>query len=130
MDERELPRGWTTWHGGVDDILVLTFRPDIFDGSAYPAPCLPTLAVKPERSRGRRGRPRSSRSGGTWCAELTIEPNVTLGRRTAPDRATAIDRGIELAEQFVCGSIDLREAYPEPREAYLEKVEELVGNEA
>lgn len=126
VQESELPTGWTVWHARPDDILVLTYRPDVFDADAFPPQCVPTLTVKPERTRGGRGRPRDPRRASSWVAELRLEPDVPLARRVAPDRGAAIDEGVALTEQFVAGEIDFVATYPDPHRPYLERLQELV----
>lgn len=42
--DMELPEGWRVWSES-DDRLILAYRPDVFDGAGFAAPCLPTLYV-------------------------------------------------------------------------------------
>lgn len=124
MSER-VPDGWETWHTDPGGISVWVYRPDVFDGEAFPPAHIPTLTIKPARERGPRGRP-----GGTpreWWSELRLEPDVLLERRTAGTRAAAHTNAIELATAFTGGNIATREAYTEPPIAYLEELDSLIG---
>lgn len=129
MHDADLPDGWTVWHDRPDDIVVLAYRPDLFDGSNYPAACLPTIAIKPERVRGRRGRPRPAGAASSWTATLTLEPDVEIARRTGDDRKTAIEAGLTLASAFVGNEFDLRSSYPDPHRPYLERLEAIIQSE-
>lgn len=64
-----------------------------------------------------------------WCAELTVEPNVVIDRTREPDRELAIESGLELARAFSGGSIDYRDGFVDPDNAYLDRLDELVGSE-
>ena len=127
MEGRDLPDGWTVWHARPDDIVVLTYRPDVFDGSRFEAACLPTIAIKPERSREGRGRPRAAGTGGPWRVELMLEPDAVVESRRTETREQALEVGERLAAAFADGEIAYRAAYTHPNEAYLERLDELVG---
>ncbi len=126
MSDRDPPPGWEIWHDRPDGPLVLTYRPDVFDTQAFPAACLPTVTVKPERTRGHRGRPGDPDRADRWVAELMLEPDVQLARRHAPDRADACEAGHALAQAFVDGAFDLAAAYADPPMPYLERLESLL----
>lgn len=129
MNDADLPPGWTVWHDRPDDIVVLAYRPDLFDGSNYPAACLPTIAIKPERLRGPRGKPRPAGAATSWTATLTLEPDVVIERRTASEREAAIETARALASAFVSNEYDLRSSYPDPHQSYLERLEATIQNE-
>ena len=124
----ELPEGWTEWHAGADGMRIWAFRPDVFDGSEFPAGCLPTLSLKPQRARGPRGYADATADRG-WCVELRLEPDVCLKRRTDADREPLLETAQAFATAFVAGELELRSGYADPHEAYLSRLEELVGVE-
>ena len=125
MDLPTLPDGWTVWNDGSDGRVVVTYRPDVFDSSAFPAPCLPTIYVTDGPRDSRPAAARREKTG--WQVVLFLEPEIELDRRSYDDRETALEGAVSLAEEFAAGEIEFREAYQVPREAYLEKLEELVG---
>lgn len=127
MVSQEFPAGWTRWHDGSDGTLIVTFRPDVFDGQAFPAPCLPTITVKRERARGPRGRPavRSERET-AWTVELRLEPEVVVERFSRESREAAVETACELARAFANGEIAYRDAYEHPRAAYLDELDALI----
>lgn len=120
-----LPAGWTVWTDDPDGRTVLAFRPDIFDGDAYPAPCMPTIYVSNGSRRRRPG------AGGLetdeWHAELFLEPDVTGPTERRDSRGAAREAAVDLARRFVAGGIDHRALYQVPREAYLDRLDELLG---
>ncbi len=122
-----LPDGWVVWNQEPTD-LVLVYRPDIFDTDAFPAPCLPTLYV----TRGRRSR-RPGRSepdpDDPWIVTLYLEPEIDGPTREFDDRTAAETGAARLAERFASGEIDYRSFYQHPREAYLDRLDELTGRE-
>lgn len=120
--------GWSQWHEGTDGILVLTFRPDVFDGEQFPEPCLPTITVKRARDRGPKGRPRQ-RPGSSWSVTFHLEPAVELRRALTDDRSEAIDRAQEWAKSFSADQLDYRDAYLEPRPEYLEALDTVIQSE-
>lgn len=124
----EVSDGWVEW-SHADDRLVLAYRPDVFDGGAFPPPCLPTIYV----SRGRRGRhpgvERDPPPGTPWYVTLFLEPDVECDPETFGTRARARDGARDLACRFAAGSVDYRALYQVPREAYFEKLDELTGRE-
>ena len=120
VNEAELPAGWTVWHERPDDLCILAYRPDIFDGSEFPAACLPTITIKPARTRGPRGRPNPAEIATSWVTVLTVEPDVEIVRTVGETRSTAINAGIEFSQAFSNGSLDIEGAYTDPHEQYLE----------
>lgn len=130
VTEREPPGGWTVWNAEPGGRVIYAYRPDVFDSDRFPAACLPTLTVAP----GAPNRPASEAELGptdVWRVEFFLEPDVTVRpARTYDSREAAIDGALEIAEQFVAGELDYRDAYQVPREAYLERLDELTGREA
>lgn len=125
LEESALGEGWTVW-SAEDDRVVLAYRPDVFDGSAFPAPCLPTVYV----TRGRPNRrPKGTRTRGdsAWAVTLRVEPSVEHPSKTYDSRADAVEHAGILTERFADGDIDYRSLYQVPREAYLRKLDELTG---
>lgn len=122
------PAGWTVWSADADGRGVLVYRPDVFDGEEFPAPCLPTLYLTHgPRERRRPGRSRPD-SDAAWHVTLYLEPEVTVpGGGTFPTREEAVEAALDLARQFSAGEVDVREVYQVPREAYLDKLEALTG---
>lgn len=123
--DESLPAGWTRW-SEAERKLVWAYRPDVFDGGAFPAPCLPTIYV----TQGRRNR----RPGGEtpppdapWYVTLFLEPDVSRAAEEHPDRAAAVREATELARRFADGEIDYRGLYQLPREDYFEQLDELTG---
>jgi hypothetical protein len=124
MEFAELPDGWTLWSQEAEK-AVLAYRPDVFDGGAFPAPCLPTIYV----TRGKRTRrPGSQRQGTDWHVVLYLEPEVTGPEETYPTEAAAVTGATELATRFSNAEVDPSEYYEVPRERYLEKLESLTGS--
>lgn len=123
----ELPDGWVVWADDGEGRAVYTFRPDVFEGQSFPAPCLPTIYVStrpPEQRRRRAGQP-SNR----WHVALFLEPEVRVRDREASfdTRQAAIDAAVEVATAFSDGAIDVRAAYQRPRDEYLDELERLTG---
>lgn len=121
----DLHGAWTVW--SEDDYrAVLVFRPDVFDSQAFPAPCLPTIYL----TKGRRNRrPGDNRPdpGDPWYVTLSLEPDVSRERERYADREAAVEATQSLAAAFADGEIDYRELYQVPREAYLDRLDELTG---
>lgn len=125
--ERAPPSGWEVWHEEPGDRLTLAFRPDVFDSSAFPPACLPTIAVAPGRGPDQRPE-RRARTGG-WYRALFLEPDVRVRAADATYGAwgAAVDGAVELGAAFVAGDVDYRAAYQVPREAYLARLDDLVS---
>ena len=128
LEEAALGDGWRVWNA-ENDRVILAYRPNVFDGGEFPAPCLPTLYV----TRGRRNRrPEGNRNlppDAPWMVTLYLEPEVDR----APESYDALPDAVEAAEaltrRFSAGEVDYRALYQVPREAYLEKLDELTGRE-
>ena len=126
MPSPDLPDGWVRWHDGPDGVLIATYRPDVFDGTRFPAACLPTLSVKPKRDRGRRGRPTRAGREAEWTTELILEPDVVVDRTDHRDRDGAVAEAYRLAQAFVNGHLEYRAAYDVPRDRYLAQLDGLL----
>jgi len=122
-----LPAGWEVWNEEPEGRVILAYRPDVFDSEAFDPACLPTLTVAPGRSPDRppvrRGR------GEGWHAALYMEARVRVRSCDASfvDREAAIAGAREIAGRFARGEIDYRGAYQVPREAYLDRLDDLTG---
>lgn len=118
-----LPEGWTVWADGEDGRTVLAYRPDVFDGEAYPDPCLPTIYV----GRGSPRRPGAGRGSDEWYVRLFLEPEVVGAEDRHGSRSAAREAAVEVARRFAAGAVDYRDAYQVPREAYLARLDDLTG---
>ena len=129
MDETTLGDGWRVWNA-EDDRIVFAYRPDVFDGDEFPAPCLPTLYV----TRGRRTRrPEGTRNlppGTPWMVTLYLEPEVSHEPDAHDSFAAARSAAEALTRRFAAGDVDYRSLYQVPRERYLEALDELTGSRA
>ena len=129
MDETALGDGWRVWNA-EDDRIVLAYRPDVFDGGEFPAPCLPTLYV----TRGRRTRrPEGTRSlppDAPWMVTLYLEPEVSREPDAHDSHEGALEGAETLTQRFAAGDVDYRSLYQVPRERYLETLDELTGRRA
>ncbi|MFB6118605.1 DUF5820 family protein [Halosegnis sp.] len=128
MDEPDLPDGWRPWSEAADK-LVWAYRPDIFDGDAFPAACLPTIYLTRGGRSRRPGVDRDPGPGADWHVTLFLEPEVGPDPERYPDRAAAIEGARELARAFAAGEIDYRALYQVPREAYFRRLDELTGRD-
>jgi len=125
MSLPDFPTGWHVWNEESDGRIILAYRPDVFDSKEFPAACLPTIYVTNGSSRRRPGA--GSVVTDSWHVKLFFEPEIEAVTTQYDDRETAIDGAVETAREFVDGEIDYRECYQVPREAYFEKLDELVG---
>lgn len=126
MAFESLPQGWQVWTDGAKK-AVLVYRPDVFDGGGFPAPCLPTIYV----TKGRRDRHPGSetRPADPWFVTLYLEPEVHRDADSFGTRTAAEAGAVELARDFAAGMTDYRELYQIPRDDYLEKLDELTADE-
>jgi len=126
LDAAALGSGWTVWNA-ESDRAVAAYRPDVFDGSAFPAPCLPTVYV----TRGRRNRrPEGNRHlppDAPWVVTLRLEPDVERTPETYDERAAAVEAVERLTTRFSAGELDYRSTYQLPRKPYVNKLDELTG---
>ncbi|MFD1589097.1 DUF5820 family protein [Halorientalis brevis] len=127
MTFEDLADGWVVWNEEPTK-CILAYRPDVFDSTAFPAPCLPTIYLtKGKRSR-RPGRDRPA-SDDPWYVTLFLEPEVDHGGETYESREAAVEGTKDLAARFAKGEIDVHELYQVPREEYLAKLDELTGQQ-
>lgn len=128
FEESALGDGWTVWNA-EEDRAVLAYRPDVFNGSTFPAACLPTIYV----ARGRRTRrPEGNRNlppDAPWLVRLRLEPEIDRQPDAYDTRAAAIEGAAELTRRFTDGDVDYRSLYQIPREGYLKKLDELTGGQ-
>jgi hypothetical protein len=126
LDEADLGEGWTVWNA-EDDRVILAYRPDVFNGEEFPAPCLPTVYV----TRGRRTRrPEGNRNlppDAPWMVTLFLEPEVNRDPDAYDTPREAVEGAAALTRRFADGDVDYRGLYQVPREAYFEKLDELTG---
>ena len=127
-DFETLSEDWVVWNE-ADDRCVLVYRPDVFDTNAFDAACLPTIYLTRGRRSRRPGRQRAPGTANTWYVTLFLEPEVEREAETYDDRPEAVAGAVALAERFTAGEVDYRDLYQVPREAYLEKLDELTDNE-
>ena len=129
LEKAALGEGWRVWNA-ENDRVILAYRPDVFDGGEFPAPCLPTLYV----TRGRRNRrPEGNRNlppDAPWMVTLYLEPEVDRDPESYDALAEAVEAAKALTRRFAAGEVDYRALYQVPREAYLEKLDELTGRVA
>lgn len=123
-----LPAGWEVWNR-EQRAVILTFRPDIFDSEAYPAPCLPTIHIRKGTPSRRPGR-NTPDPDASWYVTLYLEPEVSGARERYESKDDARVAAIELAAEFAAGEVDYRSLYQVPREAYFEKLDDLTGRAA
>ncbi|TYL40658.1 hypothetical protein CV102_03580 [Natronococcus pandeyae] len=133
MTELEsLPDAWEVWSAGEDGRLVLAYRPDVFNGEAFPAACLPTLYLTHGKRTRRPGTNPTDRTlENDWFVTLYLEPDVSLNdTHRFETRAEGLECTVELAQRFDNGEIDYRDLYQVPRERYFERLDELTGTVA
>lgn len=123
MDEPA--EGWVVWSEEATKV-VLAYRPDVFDESAFPAPCLPTIYVT-KGTRSRRPGRNQPAPDAPWRVTLFLEPEVSRAAETFDARESALAGARDLAGRFARGDIDYRALYQLPREAYLDRLDELTG---
>lgn len=122
----ELADGWEVWAESATK-AVLAYRPDVFDTERFPAACLPTIYVTKGQRDRRPGRPEPDPDE-AWYVTLYLEPEVSRETMAYDDREGAVAGAVDLARVFAAGGIDYRGLYQVPREAYLEKLDDLTGH--
>jgi len=129
MDEAALPAGWRLWNEEPGGRVILAFRPDVFDGDRLPEACLPTIYLTNGSRRARPGA--GGRETDEWHVVLYLEPEVEMraAAETHDDRDRAVAAALDLAERFAAGRVDYREPYQVPREAYFERLDDVVGDD-
>jgi hypothetical protein len=124
MGFEELTEGWTVWHDEPQKI-ILTYRPDVFNSDAYPAPCLPTIHIRQGRPSRKPGR-NTPAPDAPWYVQLYLEPDVSMDDDSYDGREAAEVGARQLAERFASGEIDYRGLYQVPRDRYLDRLDDLV----
>lgn len=122
-----MPAGWERWNEEREGRVVLVYRPDVFDANTFDPACLPTITVAPGRSPNRPPTPKETADG--WHVVLYLEPDVRVASvdATTNDRAAAIEMAVDIAKRFNEGAINYRDAYQQPRAAYLDRLDALTG---
>lgn len=126
FERSDLGEGWVVW-SAEDDRAVLAYRPDVFDGSTFPAPCLPTVYVTRGRVNRRPAGNRCLPRDAPWIVTLRLEPDVERSPDTYDSKVDAIDGAHRLTRRFADGELDYRSMYQHPREAYLARLDELTN---
>jgi hypothetical protein len=126
LDPAALPDGWQVWNDD-DRRTVLVYRPDVFDGGEFPAPCLPTIYVTHGRRNRRPGVEREAPPGASWVVTLYLEPDVSAPEELFDSRPAALEGARDLAARFARGDVDYRGLYQVPREEYFARLDELTG---
>lgn len=126
IDEAALGEGWQVWNA-EEGRVVLAYRPDVFDGAEFPAPCLPTMYV----TRGRRNRrPEGNRNlppDAPWMVTLYLEPEVDRDPDAYDSFEAACSGAEALTRRFADGDVDYRSLYQVPRDRYLDELDEMTG---
>jgi hypothetical protein len=127
MGFESLAEGWEVWTES-EEKAVLVFRPDVFDGDAFPAPCMPTIYVTKGKRRRRPGR--DVRPDDPWYVTLFLEPEINADEESFDTREDAVVAARDTARRFADGEVDYRGLYQVPRETYFERLDELTGRGA
>lgn len=131
-DAADLPEGWVVWADEEDGRTVLAYRPDVFDGSTFPAPCLPVCYLTHGARTRRPGQnPTDRTTDDDWFVTLYLEPDVHVDdvhRVGTRDEAEAV--AADLTRRFAAGELAYRDAYQVPRDRYLDRLDELTGDGA
>ena len=125
MAFESLPEGWNVWSDEATR-AVLAYRPDVFDGNDFPAPCMPTIYVS-KGKRGRRPGEHDPPAEADWYVTLFLEPEVNLDAEVTDTRAAAESAATDLAARFANGEVDYRGLYQVTRPNYFERLDELTG---
>jgi hypothetical protein len=104
---------------------VLAYRPDVFDSTDFPAPCLPTIYLT-KGQRGRRPGRHQPVPDDPWHVTLSLEPEIEVAGERYDDREDAVAGARDLAARFSAGEYEPREYYQVPREEYIAELERLV----
>jgi hypothetical protein len=119
--------GWRLWTEEPNGRAIVVYRPDVFDGDRFPAPCMPTVYLTNGSRRARPGA--GERRTDEWHVTLFLEPEVEVESTTFENRAAALDGVADVTERFAAGEVDYRGAYQVPREAYLDELDGLIRGE-
>jgi len=64
---------------------------------------------------------------GSWYVTFYLEPEVERDADSYEGRDAAVEGAVALATRFADGELDYRSLYQVPREAYLDKLDDLTG---
>ncbi|MFC3958759.1 DUF5820 family protein [Halovivax cerinus] len=125
----DVPDGWVVWADDDTGRTVYAYRPDVFDGSDFPAPCLPVCYLTHgARTRRPAQNPTDRTVHDDWFVTLYLEPDVYVDEvRRTETRADAEAITFDLLDRFAAGEIAYRDAYQVPRHEYLDRLDELTG---
>jgi hypothetical protein len=129
VEEAALGTGWRVWNAEAARV-VLAYRPDVFDGDAFPAPCMPTIYVTRGRPNRRPEGNRNLPPDAPWMVTLYLEPDVERPPDAYESREAALDGAETLTERFAAGAVDYRSLYQLPRDRYLAELDELTGRDS
>jgi hypothetical protein len=129
VEEAALATGWRVWNAEAARV-VLAYRPDVFDGDAFPAPCMPTIYVTRGRPNRRPEGNRNLPPDAPWMVTLYLEPDVERPPDAYESREAALDGAETLTERFAAGAVDYRSLYQLPRDRYLAELDELTDRDS
>jgi len=129
VEEAALGTGWRVWNAEAARV-VLAYRPDVFDGDAFPAPCMPTIYVTRGRPNRRPEGNRNLPPDAPWMVTLYLEPDVERPPDAYESREAALDGAETLTERFAAGEVDYRSLYQLPRDRYLAELDELTDRDS
>ena len=129
VEEAALGTGWRVWNAESARV-VLAYRPDVFDGDAFPAPCMPTIYVTRGRPNRRPEGNRNLPPDAPWMVTLYLEPDVERPPDAYESREAALDGAETLTERFAAGEVDYRSLYQLPRDRYLAELDELTDRDS
>lgn len=128
LEEEALGTGWQIWTHD-SEIIVLVFRPDIFDGDNLPAECLPTITVTQGVQTRRPKYETATSENSPWTVLLYLEPDVSTQPILCDTRENALIQASTLSQTFSAGAIPIRELYQVPRHHYLDTLEDVIARE-
>ena len=126
VEEAAPGAGWRVWNA-EEARIVFAYRPDVFDGEEFPAPCMPTIYVTRGRRNRRPGVERNLPPDAPWLVTLYLEPDVVRTQDAYETREAALRGAESLSERFAAGELDYRSLYQVPRDRYLEELDSLTG---
>lgn len=127
MSFESLPAGWEVWNDEPARV-VLAYRPDVFDGADFPAPCMPTIYLS-KGQRGRRPGQHDPAPDAAWYVTLYLEPEIEADPDVVDTRAEAEAAATDVAREFATGQVDYRALYQVPRPDYFDRLDDLTGRE-
>ena len=126
VEEAALGAGWRVWNA-EEARVVFAYRPDVFDGEEFPAPCMPTMYVTRGRRNRRPGGNRNPPPDAPWTVRLYLEPDVDRPPDAYETREAALRGAEALSERFAAGEVDYWSLYQVPRDRYLAELDSLTG---